>query len=220
GVHDEGRYNHVIGRLGTGAGLDWIYTDYSRGSFRYTDEPTDVAIDGEGYFSLISPDGMRFSRSGDFHIDPEGYLVNNQGYYVMGQGTQNNRNPGPIHVGREDFQIDGYGHIYAAREVIGPDGKRRNEQVEIDQLRVIDFEDRDKLFREPGNIFRCEEDDLDNFKIPERFRVLQGYVEQSNAVPTTEMVKLIDSFRVHEASSRVIRALDETLSKAVNEVAR
>ncbi|MGC9328991.1 MAG: flagellar basal body protein, partial [Candidatus Hinthialibacter sp.] len=32
GVHDEGRYNHVIGRLGTGAGLDWIYTDYSRGS--------------------------------------------------------------------------------------------------------------------------------------------------------------------------------------------
>jgi len=87
-------------------------------------------------------------------------------------------------------------------------------------MRVVDFEDRDKLFREPGNIFRCEEDDTDNFKIPEQFQVAQGYIEQSNAYPTTEMVKLIDSFRVHEASARVIKALDSTLSKAVNEIAR
>ncbi len=217
---NKNRYNHAIGRIGTGAGIDWIYTDYSGGSFRYTGEPTDLAIDGDGYFTLITPDGMRFSRSGDFQVNTEGYLVNNQGYYVMGQGTQNNRIPGPIQVGRDDFRIGAYGHVYATRRALDAAGNPVEQEYEIDQLRVVDFEDRDKLFREPGNIFRCEEDDTENFKIPERFNVAQGYIEQSNAAPATEMVKLIDSFRVHEASARVIRALDQTLGKAVNEIAR
>ncbi len=217
---NKNRYNHAIGRVGTGAGIDWIYTDYSGGGFRYTGDPTDVAIEGDGYFSLITPDGMRFSRSGDFNVNNEGYLVNNQGYYVMGQGTQNNRNPGPIQVGRTDFRIDGFGHVYGTRHIQDQNGKWIDQEYEIDQMRIVDFEDRDKLFREPGNIFRCEEDDTENFKIPDRYQISQGYVEQSNATPTLEMVKLIDSFRVHEASSRIIKALDQSLGKAVNDIAR
>lgn len=217
---NKNRYNHAIGRVGTGAGIDWIYTDSSSGGLRYSGEPTDMAIKGDGYFSLITPDGTRFSRSGNFSVNNEGFLVNSQGYYVMGQGTQNNRVPGPIHVGGEQFHIGDYGNVYVNRTVQNAAGQNVTQEVEIDQLRVIDFEDRDKLFREPGNIFRCEEDDLDNMKIPDRFQVAQGFVEQSNAVPTTEMVKLIDSFRVHEASARVIKALDQTLGKAVNEIAR
>jgi flagellar basal-body rod protein FlgF len=217
---NKNRFNHAIGRVGTGAGVDWIYTNSTSGGVRYSGEPTDMAIDGDGYFSLITPDGVRFSRTGNFHVNNEGYLVNNQGYYVMGQGTQNNRTPGPIKVGGDDFRIGDYGYVYTKQKTQDAAGKTVYQEVELDQLRVADFEDKDKLFREPGNIYRCEEDDMDNFKIPDHFRVAQGYVEQSNAVPTTEMVKLIDSFRVHEASARVIRALDQTLGKAVNEIAR
>ncbi len=217
---NKNRYNHAIGRVGTGAGIDWIYTDHSSAGLKYTGEPNDIAIDGDGFFTLITPDGMRFSRSGDFHVDKEGFLVNNQGYYVMGHGTKNNRQPGPINVGKEDFRIGGFGHIYATNKVQDVNGNLVNQEYEIDQLRVIDFEDKDKLFREPGNIFRVEEDDLENFKIPEKFRVTQGYFETSNSLPTTEMVKLIDSYRIHEASARVLRALDQTLGKAVNEIAR
>ena len=90
----------------------------------------------------------------------------------------------------------------------------------MDQLKLTAFEDESKLFREKGNLYRVEEGDQDNFKIPEFYRVHQGYVERANTIPTTEMVKLMDSYRIHEASSRVIRALDQTLQRAVNDVGR
>ena len=60
---------------------------------------------------------------------------------------------------------------------------------------------------------------MDNFKIPENLQVAQGYIERSNSIPTTEMVKLIDSYRIHSASARVLKALDQTLEKTVNRVA-
>lgn len=214
------RYNHAIGRIGTGAGIDWVYTDHSSGGYKYTGENADMAVEGEGFFSLITPDGMRFTRSGNFHVDQEGYLVNNQGYFLMGQGKRNNREPSPIQVGREEFRIGGYGNVYVTRPGMDANGNPTKVEYNIDQLRVIDFQDRNKLFKEPGNIFRVEEDDMDNFKIPERYRVIQGYVESANTAPTTEMVKLIDSYRIHQASAKVIKTLDQTLGKAVNEIAK
>lgn len=213
---EKPRYMHAIGRVGTGAGIDWIYTDHSPGQMVYTGEPTDFSIFGDGYFSLITPDGMRFSRSGSFMVNKEGYLVNPQGYYLMGQGIDNNRVPAPIKVDGNHFFVDGYGRITMKQ----PDRNGIMRDVLIDQIRVVDFKDRDKLFREPGNIFRVEEDDKDNITIPDRFQVAQGYMEKSNSIPTTEMVKLMDSYRIHEASARVIRSLDQSLGRLINEVGR
>ena len=210
------RYHQTIGRLGTGAGIDWIYVDHSAGQMVYTGDSNDLALFGDGFFTLLSPDGQRYTRSGNFHVDKEGYLVNSQGYYVMGQGINNGRQPGRIQVGQEHFHVDGFGQVLVQR----PNQQGIMSNVVLDQIRVIDFTNEDKLFREAGNIYRVEEDDADNFKIPVEFRVAQGYLEKSNSIPTTEMVKLIDSYRIHEASARVIRALDQTLNKAVNELAR
>lgn len=210
------RNNQTIGRLGTGAGIDWIYVDHSAGQMIYTGDTNDLALFGDGYFTLLSPDGQRYSRSGNFHVDKEGYLVNSQGYYVMGQGIQNGHQPGRIQVGQENFHVDGYGQVLVQR----PNQQGIMSNVVLDQIKVTDFVNKDKLFREQGNIYRVEEGGTDNFKIPDQFQVAQGYLEKSNSIPTTEMVKLIESYRIHEASARVIRALDQTLNKAVNELAR
>jgi len=210
------RNNQTIGRLGTGAGIDWIYVDHSAGQMIYTGDTNDLALFGDGFFTLLSPDGQRYSRSGNFHVDKEGYLVNAQGYYVMGQGIHNGRQPGRIQVGQENFHVDGHGQVLVQR----PNQQGIMSNVVLDQIKVTDFVNKDKLFREQGNIYRVEEGGTDNFKIPDQFQVAQGYLEKSNSIPTTEMVKLIESYRIHEASARVIRALDQTLNKAVNELAR
>lgn len=216
------RYNHAIGRVGTGAGVDWSYVDHSPGSYRYTGNDSDFAISGDGYFVVNTPDGNRFTRQGTFIVDRDGYLVTPQGYRLMGRGADPNnpagpQNQQPIQVGTQDFHVNQFGEVYA-RQFDPAAGQFQNQFV--DQIMITDFENKDMLFREPGSYFRVEPGDTDNFTIPDRFSVMQGYIEQANSQPTTEMVKLIDSYRIHQASSRVIRALDQTLGRAVNDVGR
>ncbi len=214
---DKPRYNHAIGRVGTGAGIDWTYVDHTPGATQYTDNKSDMVIDGDGYFALQTPDGLRFTRAGNFMVNKDGFLVNPQGHFVVGQGLNQGRVPSPIQVNTEDFYVDPRGHVVVKRP--DPNTGIMNDVI-LDQIRVVDFENKDLLFREPGNLFRVEEGSEDNIIPPERFRVMQGYIERANTAPTTEMVKLIDSSRIHEASARVVQALDETLQAAVNEVGR
>ncbi|MBD3265209.1 flagellar hook-basal body complex protein [bacterium] len=210
------RYNHAIGRVGTGAGVDWVYTDHTEGQMVHTGNKTDIALFGDGYFTVLTPDGFRFTRQGNFHVDQEGDLATQQGFKVVGQGINQGRNPGPINVGRNDFWVDEYGNVITRQ----PDQNGIMTDTVVDQIKITDFHNKDLLFAEPGNVYRVEEEeDKSNFKIPEDFRVAQGYIERSNSVPTTEMVKLIDSYRTHEASARVLKSLDQTLRKAVNEIA-
>ncbi len=214
---NKSRYNHAIGRVGTGAGVDWSYVDHTPGQMVHTGNTNDIALFGDGFFNVLTPDGIRFSRTSNFHVDREGYLVTSQGFSLLGQGVNSGRAPSRIQVGREDFSVDNHGQVTVRRF---DQATQTTNEILIDQIRVSDFHEKERLFREPGNIFRAEEDDLDNFKVPENFRVAQGYIERSNSFPTTEMVKMIDSYRIHEASARVVKALDQTLGIAVREIAR
>ncbi len=214
---DKPRYSHAIGRVGTGAGVDWVYVDHTHGQMNYTGKETDIALFGDGFFAVETPDGMRFTRSGNFAVDHEGYLITQQGYYVLGQGVNNNREPSRIQVGHEGFHVNFMGEVVVQQ----PDANDIMRNQILDQLKITDFKNKDNLFREPGNLFRVEPGDEDNFTVPaEGFRVAQGYLESANTIPTTEMVKMMDSFRIHEASGRVIQALDQTLRRAVNDVGR
>ena len=214
---DKPDYSHAVGRVGTGAGIDWIYTDQTGGQMNYTGNKTDMAMFGDGYFTVLTPDGYRYTRAGNFNVNQNGFLVNQQGHFLVGQGLNNGRNPGPINVGSEEYYVSEQGVISVNR----PDQNKIMQSVVLDQIKVTDFTDKQKLFLEPGNVYRVEDEPgKSNYKIPENLRIGQGYVERSNSVPTTEMVKLIDSYRIHEASSRVIKALDQTLQKAVNDIAR
>ncbi len=211
------RFNHAIGRVGTGAGVNWVHVDQARGMVKHTGNPTDFALMGDGYFTVMTMDGVRFTRAGDFLVDSEGYLVNSQGHHVIGQGLNNQRIPGPIKVDDKNFYTDYFGQIHV--ENVDP-ASGITYYTLLDQMKIVDFDEPDRLFREPGNLFRVEPGDQDMITVPERYRVAQGYIEGSNSHPSTEMVKLIDSYRVHEASARVIRAIDQTLDKAVNQIAR
>ena len=79
-----------FGRAGTAAGpgvsLSATTLDFSQGQLQRTGFTTDMAISGEGLFVLLSPmhNELFYTRRGDFHFDPDGYLVNTQGLYVAG----------------------------------------------------------------------------------------------------------------------------------------
>ena len=65
----------VVGTLGTGVEMNESYTDFTQGALKQTDNPFDIALDGKGFFTVLTPDGERYTRNGTFHLGPEGLLV-------------------------------------------------------------------------------------------------------------------------------------------------
>ncbi|MDO8211431.1 flagellar hook-basal body protein [Conexibacter sp. CPCC 206217] len=76
----------VVGPLGTGVYADEMTTDLSPQATRVTDEPLDLAIAGEGYFGVQTPQGVRYTRNGQFTASPQGLLVDQLGNPVVGRG--------------------------------------------------------------------------------------------------------------------------------------
>jgi len=73
-------------QIGLGIKLSSVDVIHSPAAFQRTDNATDMMIGGEGFFIVRGPDGDFYTRAGNFKIDDEGFLVNTDGYFVMGYG--------------------------------------------------------------------------------------------------------------------------------------
>jgi flagellar basal-body rod protein FlgG len=74
---------NVVGRQSTAVQVDNIETDFSPRPSRETGEPLDFAITGEGFFAVQTAQGARYTRNGQFTLDPQGRLVTAQGDPVL-----------------------------------------------------------------------------------------------------------------------------------------
>jgi flagellar basal-body rod protein FlgF len=84
-----------VGPLGLGSQIDSIVTDTTGAPARDTGEPLDFAVVGEGWFGVQTPQGVRYTRNGQFAVSPQGTLIDSMGNQVMG------RNGGPVRVGAD-----------------------------------------------------------------------------------------------------------------------
>jgi len=185
--------------IGGGVKVIDVQTDFSSGSLRQTEMPTDFAINGEGFFQVQGADGAVYlTRAGNFTLDPRGRLV-----------TQSDDLPvldesgGEILIdGSRPFEVQAGGNIVQ-------DGSA----VTIGLMRPQSFGD---LVKVGANMFRplapvapvsAEERDI-----------RQGYLEQSGVNPTREMMKMIETSRAFEANTRLIQHQDSMISGLVNRV--
>ena len=75
-------------QIGLGIRLSTVDVIHTRAAFQRTDNPTDMMINGDGFFVVGTPEGYFYTRAGNFVIDNDGYLVNSQGLYVMGNSAR------------------------------------------------------------------------------------------------------------------------------------
>ncbi len=185
-----------IGDLGSGVGIDESYTDFSSGHFQQTDAPLDLAISGDGFFALETEEGVRYTRNGSFHLDADGMIVDERGNPVLGE-------EGPLQVlPDEEVHIDTDGTVYAG-------------DLEVDNLQIVDFDDPNQLEKLGESLFaegEAEEIEVDDYSVE------QGHLEGSNVEIVREMVEMIEASRHYETNQRSIRAQDESLQQAVNEI--
>ena len=176
-----------------------VRTDMSQGDIRSSGNDLDLAIFGKGFFKINTDNGMRYTRKGNFTLDPQGNLVTQNGNMVMGKA-------GPLNLSGNEITIDGLGFVSIDGAVVG-------------QLDIVDFENYDSLLKEGKSLFRNSPNEPEKVLSPDT-RVKQGYVEISNVNVAEEMVSMIHSLRAFETYQKAIRAIDELNNQAINQVGR
>jgi len=175
--------------------------DFTQGAVVKTDNPLDVALGPQGLFKVETPDGIKYTRNGNFSLSSEGILVDKSGNPVMGQG-------GAVFIDtvgpNTSVNIDEYGQIFLNNEI-------------LDTLDVVSFENMERLEKTGNNLFIYAGDTADEITLG-NVRVQAGSLEQANVQVVEEMAKMIDYQRMFETYTKSIKTFDEIDSKAINEV--
>jgi flagellar basal-body rod protein FlgF len=166
-------------------------TSFQQGELQTTQNPLDLAIEGEGFFKV-------YTRSGHFRLNREGTLVQDSGYPVLGR-------TGEINLRGNQFSVDKDGTVYV-------DGANR------DKIALVTFADLKGLKKEGQSLFKLGSEQEE--KEVSQSQVHQGTMELSNINIMEEMVRMIDALRSFQACHKIVQVQDEMDAKAVNELAK
>jgi len=170
--------------------------DASRGELRSTGNPLDVAVDGEGWFAMQTPEGVRYTRAGQFRIGPGGGLIDDRGNGVLDVGG----NPLVLPGGAAEVTVDMAGQVLADGVPAG--------QIQIVQLNEAN------LRNEGGNYYTAR-----GAVAPvENAQVVTGHLEQANFDPVRGMVDLIRISRNHESLHQMMSTYREIDQRVVREI--
>jgi flagellar basal-body rod protein FlgG len=170
---------------------------FLQGDLHKTGGEFDLAIDGEGFFKVSTPSGIRYTRAGNFILEKGRLLTRSDHYPVLGR-------KGPLRIEGRNIKVELDGTVIV-------DG------IPIDQIHLVTFKDLRALKKVEHSLFKSEGEREIEIANP---RILQGFLEYSNVNPIVEMVQLMDTFRTYESCMKVIQNQDEMDSKAVNELGR
>lgn len=203
----------IVGKLGMGVETNENFTEFEQGSFRITDGQTDLALGGEGFFAVETPEGERYTRNGNFILGKEGILETKDGYPVLGENG---------YIRLEKVQKEG-AHVNVSEDgVLVISARDLGEgDVPVDRLRVVRF-DNERYLRKQGNSLWSATDVSGPAHIAEggeRPRLVQGALETSNVNVVNEMVKMIEVNRAYEASQKAVQSEDSMMSTLWTKVA-
>ncbi|MCP3941188.1 MAG: flagellar hook-basal body protein [Desulfobacteraceae bacterium] len=176
--------------------------DFSQGDIKVTGNPLDIALAGPGFFKIETGEGIEYTRSGNFSLNSEGIVVDQNGNPLLGQG-------GAIFIDMDN--VKGLG------PEINEIGEIRVDGDIVDTLDVVTFEDLNKLEKKGQNLFAYTGNPADEL-FPENIVIRQMTLENSNVQAVDEMVKMIDYHRMFETFTKSMMTFDEIDSKAISEV--
>jgi flagellar basal-body rod protein FlgF len=171
------------------------FTDFAHAASVETGNRTDVAIQGDGFFAVNTPEGIRYTRNGQFTLDSEKRLVTSDGFPVMGEG-------GGLNLDGSEIMIESDGSVFVDRVVAG-------------KLKIVDFKDKRSL-QPVGRGFFVNTDPANGETAPERYVVRQGAYEASNVEVVKEMVEMMAALRAYESYSKVIQSVNDMYGKLID----
>ena len=181
------------------------FTDYQQGEMVHTDNPLDIALVGDGFFTVETENGeTQFTKNGKFMLSEDGFLITTTGQKVMGENGEINLNE---YKTQENQQI-----------TITKNGEIKVGNTEVDSLLISKIEDKNNLKKVGGSSFILEHGDYETAEEDE-FEVAQGFLENSNVNPVIEMESMIQKTKDYETSQKIIQSIDKSLEES-NEMGR
>jgi flagellar basal-body rod protein FlgF len=178
-----------------------VTRDFGQGALKQTGASLDMAIEGEGFFTITTPAGPRYTRDGRFSLDPQGRIVNAQGNAVLdSSGGEMTLDPtrGQPTIGQD-------GSISQAGQIVGKVGV-----VRFASLSALSKAG-DGAYRNDSNIQPQPASDA---------RVMQGMIEASNVQPIVQISKLIEVSRAYESIAQMMDQTSQLSSQSINRLAQ
>lgn len=195
-------FSEVVRTTGTGDSISMAtarvhLTDLAQGSLRQTGGPFDLAIEGEGFFLVETPQGPRLTRAGHFGPNEAGDIVTPDGHRLLDAG------------GAPLFVPQGAGAIG-----IAPDGTVSAGGLPVGQVGLFVPRDPLTLTREGATLFRAE----GGTDPAPAGRVLQGFLEDSNVEPVQELARMVEVQRAYELGQGFLEREDDRIRKTIQAI--
>jgi flagellar basal-body rod protein FlgF len=178
------------------------FTDFSAGSLTQTNNQLDLAIVGDGFFTIDTPGGTRYTRNGNFMLTVDGSIVTNQGYPVLGTGGKIQL-PDVNKLAQGDIGINEAGEIMVGNKPVA-------------KLRVVTFENLTTLKKDKSTCFSTDAPAIPVDPSKNTVSVRQGFLEESNVDGIEEMMVMIELGHSFESDQKAVQSQDETLQRAMD----
>jgi len=175
--------------------------DTRTGGMERTGNQFDVAIDGPGYFVVDTPDGLRYTRHGNFRPDAQGRLTTTEGQPVLGESGQ------PITLRPDDRELE----IDRRGAISGKDGP-------IGKFRLVSFDDEQALQKAGDNLYIAPGQDEQPAR--DNVRVTQGMIEGSNVQGVLEITTMIELLRRYQSAQRMMDQEHDRARRAIDKLSR
>ena len=171
-----------------------IVRDVRAGDLTHTGNALDLAIKGDGYFVVQTPQGERYTRNGRFQLNAEGQIVNSSGYPLLGDAGA------PITVPTN-----------AGRLSVARDGTISTRDGTVGTVGVVTFANQQTLIRADSSLFQAKEPP----EPAEKAEVVQGAVENSNVKAVIQITDMIGVMRSYQQAQRIIETENERARRAI-----
>jgi flagellar hook protein FlgE len=225
-------------QIGLGVQVSATENEMTEGSFQSTNNPLDIAIEGDGFLRVGAgtppatlPSKIDYTRAGDLTTNTEGYLTTQSGEYVIGRNAEvaseaesgDTYKPGEkdtyirIPPGSTNVSIGQDGSVSYTDEEVG--SEQFEKRVTAGYVSLATFANESGLERLGGSLWATTANsgapivgtpDTSSFGA-----TIGGELEMSNVDLATEMTNMITAERGYQANSRVISTADEMLGTLV-----
>lgn len=195
--------------------VDGSYTDFEQGPLKPTGNHFDLALHGKGFFEVLTPNGIRFTRNGNFTLNKDSELVTAQGFKLLASMTpEQASDPNANDIGARIMKLPN-----GSKFSISKEGDLYTKDGKLGSISVVEFKDLHAIRKEGNSLFiNNAPENLVRSEISTS--VNQGFIEGSNVNAVKEMSELIQAHRHFDNIQNAIKTYDSISSKIVNDIAK
>ena len=182
-----------------------VKTNFEQGGLEETNNSLDCAISGNGFFTIQTEDGPKYTRNGSFMLNENNELITSHGYRVLSENTESGEDV-PIVINGKNITLLSDGTIQA-------DG------INVGKMQIVEFDNYDLLKKSEKSLYEYQgnKSDIHNAGDP---KIEQGYVERSNVNAINEMTDILQNSKQYELAGKSFKAVEQTLSRAITELGK